>query len=206
VKSTQIFPRLAAVPGVAYRKRSDIDCEKLPEAKFKPRSIKFSSDVRSDSFVMWDTADGASTSQSPATAHASAGRDDDKPSAIVRKVYEALELPGTSSDYHFALLHAYESLRKHCRTDPDLLLEFEQLCLLDASLVEARPEAIRLREDDATRMVYVPAFGYLIDLYEREGFVADALVVAKRAAACGQGADEEGRLRARLQELEAEDA
>jgi hypothetical protein len=201
---TKFFPRLAAVPGVAYSGLPDIDREKLPGAKAKPRTQTSSYDGRVDSFVMWDTGDGGSTSQSPAAQRASAERDTGAPSDVLRSVYEALELPGTAGDYHFALLHAYESLRKHCRSNPDLLVEFERLCLLDVSLIQARPEAIMRGTDEKSR-VAVPAFHYLIRLYEREGFLADALVVAKRAAAFGQGDVEQNRLTERIQELEAED-
>lgn len=213
----QLFPRLAAVPGVAYSRHPGIDRNRLPGAKARPRTQTFSLEgkvhsyltwvtSKVHSFLTWVTSEGDSTTQSPAAARAHTDEDTTEPTEVLHRVYEALELPGSAADYHFALLAAYESLRSECRTNPDLLAEFECLCLLDVSLVQSRPEAITHEGDGKTFMARVPAFKYLIRLYEREGFLADALAIARSAAACGQGTDDQDRLTKRLQDLKAEDA
>ena len=117
------------------------------------------------------------------------------------------ELPGSASDYHFALLRATEVLWGRRRQEPEILPELERLCLLDIKLIEARPEIARgERGDGASFGLYVPAFEYLVRLYEREGLVEDALHVARRGAAFGRGPAEAERLEARLRDLESEDA
>jgi hypothetical protein len=206
VNEAEYFPRLAAVPGIAYSGPPDIDREKLPGAKAKPRTRPLSFEGKPESFLSWETEDGGITSQSPAAARASSDRDTTAPSVVLRRVYEALELPGSVADYHFALLSAYQLLRKHCRSNPGLLEEFERLCLLDLSLVQARPEAIMHGTYEKPIMARVPAVEHLIHLYEREGFLEDALAVARIAAACGKGTDDQNRLMKRIQELKAEDA
>lgn len=206
MNGTRFFPRLAAVPGVTYSGPPNINRKKLPEAKAKPRIETFSDGGKVHSFAMWDTNEGVSTSQSPAAVHFSIDRDSDTPSEVLTRLDETLELPGSAADYHFALLAAYEWLSKQCRTKPDLLADLERLCLLDVSLVEACPQATSLGADEEPYMVSIPAFHHLIRIYEREGFIADALAIALRAAACGQGTAEQERLTSRIQELKSEDA
>lgn len=87
-----------------------------------------------------------------------------------------------------------------------MLPEIERLCLLDIKLVETRPETVRDPVGGREVTLRVPSFSRLIRLYEREGFIEEALDIARRAAALGQGTVDLQRLEARLQELNAEDA
>ncbi|MEJ7638182.1 MAG: hypothetical protein WKF75_09470 [Singulisphaera sp.] len=117
-----------------------------------------------------------------------------------------MELPGSASDYHFALMNAYDLLWKHRQREPEVLPEIERPCLIDIKLVETRPETVRETVQGRESTLHVPAFGYLVRLYEREGFIEDALHIARRAAALGLAKVDLQRLEARLQELNAEDA
>lgn len=75
------------------------------------------------------------------------------------------------------------------------------------ALVEARMDAVRADSEHAKGDYYViPGFQYLARLYEQEGYLKDALSVARRAAKFGQLAAEVDRLTARLENLEATDA
>jgi hypothetical protein len=183
----------------------NIERENLPGVNAKPRIKTLHHDGKGHSFVTWETNEGVNTPQSPAAARASFDGKTTAPSEVLRGLREALELPGTAEDYHFALLDTYEWLQKQCQTNPDLLADFERLCLLDISLVQAFPQAITHGAGEKPIMALVPAFGYLIRIYEREGFLEDALAIARSAAACGQGTDAQERLTRRVQELKAED-
>ena len=66
------------------------------------------------------------------------------------------------------------------------------------------PFSIRFTADENESACRVPAFEYLIRLYEREGFLAEALDIARRAVACGQGEKDFDRLTKRSQELNSE--
>ena len=187
------FPRLAAIAGVGYAGHPDIDRRKLPGQSAKPHVEVLSFGGEDHVSAMWSLPNGATTSQSPASAWA-ATEPNCSSSDVVRRVYEAMELPGQAADYHFALLQAYGKLWSFRRHEPQILPDFEALCLLDIALIEARPEIIIDGPGDSA--LRVPAFEYLIRLYEGEGFFRDALDIARRAADCGQSSDDEERLEA----------
>jgi hypothetical protein len=191
------FPRLAAIPGVNYAGHPDIDRTKLPGHCAKPRIQTLSFGGETHVSAMWNLPDGGATSQSPAAGWSSTDLRG-SPAGFVRRVYEALELPGAASDYHFALLRAYEELWSMRRGEPEILAELERLCLLDIALVEARPEIIGYTGAAKGVASRVPAFEHLVFLYEGEGFLKDALDIARRAAACGQGTQDVERLEARI--------
>jgi hypothetical protein len=155
--------------------------------------------------VFWDMPNRVSTTQSPAASWASSGSPDASWPDVLRRLYESLELPGSASDYHFAILRTTEDLWNRRRQDPDVLPEVECLCLLDIKLVETLPGVGLSSAEDEPIILYIPAFGYLVRLYEREGFIEDALQIARRGTALGQKSDEEQRLETLLRELEAED-
>lgn len=126
---------------------------------------------------------------------------------MVQRLYESLELPGQLSDYHFNLLGTYDVLWNHRSEEPWIPAAVEELCLLDIALVEARMNTVRADPEHAKGNYYViPGFHHLARLYEQEGYLKDALLVARRAAKFGQLAAEVDRLAARLENLEAADA
>jgi hypothetical protein len=199
------YERFGNVPGMAYAGHPDIDRRRLPDHDAKPSVESFVFDGNTQRSLSWKTSDG-STSQSPAAGW----RTEEEPrkipsSRIFRRLYEALELPGTASDYHFAMLGAYESLWSRRKREPEILTELEKILLLDVSLFEAYGESIGHVVQGEKFVPRVPAFQYLITLYEREGFLHEALDIAKRAAKAGQDPSDEQRLTERIAEVQAED-
>lgn len=204
MEDTKWFARLADVPKVGYRGYSNVDARRLPGHGTKPCVETFDFDGTLHRSLNWPTAEG-STSQSPASSWCSFDEPRHATAAdVLRRIYEALELPGTAADYHFALLHSYEILWNRFREQPDLLLELEQLLLLDIALVESRPNILQMGGENETFWASVPAFYHLMRLYEREGYVEDALAIARRGAALRQGGDDLRRLEQRVAALSAE--
>jgi hypothetical protein len=124
---------------------------------------------------------------------------------LVQNVYEGLELPGEGTDYHFLIQGCAKELWGRRRDEPDVLEEVERLCWLDIQLVESLPEAVMDEFSDEPRFYQVLSFDILIDLYEREGFLHEALEVADRAARHGQGFADRDRLAERIAAVETED-
>jgi hypothetical protein len=205
MEDSRWFARLAEVPKVGYTGHPGVHRRSLPGHDVRPEIGSFNFEGKPDRFLHWPTAGGGG-SQSPASAwctfdhsrHTGANE-------ILRRTYEALELPGTASDYHFALLHSYQTLWTRFRQQPQTLLDFERLCLTDIALVESRPDILQIG-DDQEFWASVPAFYYLIQLYEREGYIEDALAIARRGAVLRQGDADVQRLEQRLASLREESA
>jgi hypothetical protein len=190
---------------MSFEGHPGVDPTKLRLRDAKPEVERIEISGKGVTSVMWPRQGGYS-SQSPAAAPSSV--DEGKagePSETIRATYEALELPGTISDYHFKLLAAYEALWSHRRKRPELLSELERMLLLDIELVSRHGKSLLFEPDREALMPRVPAFDKLIALYEDEGFVHEALAIAQMATAAGQNASHEARLSQRLANLEAED-
>jgi hypothetical protein len=159
--------------------------------------------------LTWVTSEGEA-SASPAKNHGFLLASDPSASTqlVLKRMYEALELPGEVTDYHFIIQSCIEELwKRHRRQQAPWLLEhLERLCWLDIRLVEAQSEAIAFDHSGARRYFRVLAFEHLIRLYEREGFLHEALEVAQRAARFSPDATYSEQLRQRLNRIEAEDA
>ena len=124
--------------------------------------------------------------------------------AVLRRLAETLERPGTPRDYHDAIQDSAFSLMRRRREQPEVHEEVERLLWLDIRLSEARPDAIA---SSAGEPFYPPAaFETLIQMYEREGALRDALDVAERATRWGLQQAKVEELRERLRQLEAENA
>lgn len=205
MRKTTWYERLAAVPGVAYSTPPGVYRPDLPARFLKPKLDVFTFDSKRHESLSWPTDDG-STSASPAQRWLPESDSRNPPPALIlKRVYEQLELPGVASDYHFALLQAYEALAPHARRNPDLHEQIERLCLIDIALLEQQPDIVR-DEFDPNRPPYrVPAYERLIYLYERNGLLDDALSIARRAAAAGHDGEVE-RLEELLAAIRAEDA
>lgn len=119
-------------------------------------------------------------------------------------MYEAIELPGQASDYHFAIQGCLQTLWRRRAEAPALLDQFEQLCWLDIRLIEARPGIIRFERDREVQFARVLGVEYLARLYERNGYLKEALEVARRLSRLGQGSSDIDDLRARLALVESE--
>lgn len=203
---TAWFRRLADVPGVAYTGDPQVKRSTLPGYGTVPTLNVYTFEGKRLESLAWPTANGQ-TSQSPASAHAGliSTMPPDAPSeALLQRLHEALELPGITSDYHFAIQGCAEALWKRRHQDPGLFAEFERLFWLDIRLVEARPETITYEREGRVAYTGVTAFHRLVDLYSHEGFLYEALEVAERGACLNQ-ATAVTELRERLARIEAEE-
>jgi hypothetical protein len=108
-------------------------------------------------------------------------------------------------DYHFAIQGAVAVLYKRRRTEPQYLSFVEELAWLDVRLVEAHASHFRLspEKEEYFRIV---AFDFLVDLYEREGYLHEALAAANRFARFRPGTETLSALRTRVALLRAEHA
>ena len=193
------FRRLADIPGVGYPGSEGVVRTKLKWHNAVPEVHISDFDGRRHESLMWPS--GASP------AHELGFRsDDDLTSAALKRVAEALELPGEPSDYHFAIQSCLEYLLAHRREEPWQLQEVERLAWLDIRLVEACPESVRSGEDPKDGFFNVLAFSRLVDLYTCEGFIREALDVAERGVRFQQRGFDVEDLRGRLARIESEHA
>ncbi len=178
------FPRLADIPNIGYASSPGVNRPRLPGHGAKPRVEVSQSDSGRRESIWWPSRDGEG-SASPVKQYLSRAPEirDEPSEALIKRLREALELPGQPSDYHFAIQSCIEELWawKRRRVEPWLLGEIEQFCWIDIQLVEEMPHIIVFEYRGQQLYARVTAFDHLIQLYEREGFVEDALGVARRA-------------------------
>jgi hypothetical protein len=129
---------------------------------------------------------------------------DTSTSELIRNVYEGLELPGEPTDYHFLIQGSASQLWTRRREEPHVIGEVEKLCWLDIRLVEAFPGAVRNEYSEEREFYGILSFSRLIDIYEREGFLAEALEVAELGVRYGQSDEASKRLRQRIEAVENE--
>jgi hypothetical protein len=195
------FKGLGEIPGVDYAGDPRVDRSMLVGHDCVPV-------VRLKS-LSWPM-EGGTTSASPAARHAR-GRGVKSQAAmpeLLLNMTEALELPGIASDYHFIIQGCVEKLwaPRRRREEPQVFEIVERLCWLDIRLIEAKPNSVRIESGIKRSFVHIVAFPLLIDLYEREGFLREALEVAVRASAFKQADKHAQRLKERTAALESEDA
>jgi hypothetical protein len=198
------FRRLADIPGVGYPGSPGIDRNKLKGHDAVPEVHSFTFEGKRQQSLHWPGRSGG-TSASPAHELAFQSSHDESTAAVLRRVARALELPGQVSDYHFAIQGAVDELWRRRRDESELYDEIEGLCWIDLQLLEARPSFLSVDQAGATVYLRVTTIERLIALYEREGFLAEALEVAMRAARLHQGEARVQQLRQRIAQVEAED-
>ncbi|MGO9972679.1 MAG: hypothetical protein ACLP01_07710 [Solirubrobacteraceae bacterium] len=126
---------------------------------------------------------------------------------LIQRIREALELPGRGSDYHFALQQALPQLRSQMLEAPEVLRHIEAYAWLDIKLALAYPQAVSTDvPGDNFRYYIMEAFNTLGNLYSGEGFINEALEVARVAAQFEQGGSRLESLQERLAAIRAEDA
>jgi hypothetical protein len=202
-RDTEWYSRMGDILGLEFTS-PDVDRSKLPGHDSTPEVHVFEFDGERRESLWWRTADG-DTSGSPAQAHAHDDSADRPVADILRRLYEALELPGQPADYHFAIQGAAGQLWNRRREERDVLPKMEELCWLDIRLVESCPQAVSYEGTDGATYYAITAFHSLISLYEREGFIADALAVVLRAKPFGRQVEgEQERLEAKLAAIESE--
>lgn len=105
---------------------------------------------------------------------------------LARSVWEAVELPGEPSDYHYVLQGAVDRLWSRRRAEPAGLRHMESFAYLDLDLIEAVPSVVRLRgEEDLSGFLRVTSVERLLGVLEREGALREAVAVCRRAQRFG---------------------
>ncbi len=199
----QWFRRLADIPGVLAAVVPELDVGGLAGYGAVPEVRVFEFDGKRRESLEW-SYDGTVTSASPVHRRAFGDTRDVPSGDLLRRCYEGLQLPGEPSDYHFLIQSIADELWRRRRNEPGVLEQVERLCWLDVSLVEAWPAAVTNEYSDEPRFYQVTAFSALIDLYEREGYLHEALAVAERAGRFDQLADRRGQLAERIGAVERE--
>lgn len=197
------FRRFGDIPGMAYEPPAWVDRGTLPGHDAVPQTRTFALPERQVETLWWSawsegTGDGGA---SPAHYRAFRDRPDTPTSDVIRNLYEGLELPGEPTDYHFLIQGSAIQLWAHSREEPEVISEVEKLCWLDIRLVEAYPGAA---SDEQHGFYLNLSFSTLIDIYEREGFLGEALEVAELGARYGQGDEAQERLVQRIEAVENE--
>jgi hypothetical protein len=200
------YARFGDIPALNYTAPAGVRRPDMPKRFLNPERHTYDWNGAKHVSLSWPDEEG-NTSASPAMRWPpDSDPQNPPPSLILQRLYETLELPGIASDYHFALLRAYDALASHARQQPELLEDVERLCLLDIALLETLPEIVGELDNPEQPPIRVPAFDRLVTLYERNGLLDDAIAIARRGAALGQGEDDVERIAERLAAVQAEDA
>jgi hypothetical protein len=181
------FERLAAIPGSQYKGSPRVNRATLWGYNFRPVIEDYGSEYGPS--VMWPNKGGGQTSVSPA-GQARTDEWQGPTSEVLQRLEELLELPGFAADYHFAIQGCCEELWKRRRTEPTIFQTLEGLYWLNINLVKAKPNLFTIAADNQEPTFYVMyAFRRLYTLYFREGFVQEAIEVAKLCEEFGQGGE-----------------
>jgi hypothetical protein len=198
----QWFRRFAEVPGITYAASPLVDHSRLPGWNAVPRVSVHTWEGERHEELWWRSPEGQSTASPAQRWQTQARPGESVAQTALRQLLEALELPGEIPDYHFAIQACIEQLWKSRRTEAWVWSELERLCWLDLQLVAAHPEPFA----HGARFATIRAFPLLIRLYEREGYLYEALDVAHRAVEFGQDGVPVEALRKRIALLEDEGA
>lgn len=199
------FPRFAEIPGIEYEPPAGLDFSHLPGRGQVPEVSYYDFDGKKRKSIMWKYGD-ISSGASPAHDWKTAPRQgESEATTLLRQIYETLELPGTLSDYHFALQNTHEGLNKFIGKELWIPAEIEKLCLLNVRLLEKHPETISYENDEGVHYARVTAFNRLINLYKNEGYLREALEIAKISTRFDYGNDVVEELEERIKLLELED-
>jgi len=176
---------LADVPGSEYAART-VDRTKLNLIGLRPEREY---EINGETHYSWPLGKHGSTSASPVQQYG-VGKEWPKTlTALLRRIDEVLELPGTPSDYHFFLQAAIEELWKFRGSKPDVLPEIERLAWLDVRLVTTAADPAASRSNGTRSAFSVRAFSLLKRLYLLNGDLAGAWQVEEHARRHGQPND-----------------
>ncbi len=170
--------------------RSPQPVGRLALANARPKTSSFKLDGKTIRSVTWPMEDGGETSASPAAQHQIDLRGTSS-KKVLANLRETLELPGTVSDYHFAIQATTDALWSRRHSDPSLIETAVDLSTLDVELIEAHPEAIRDEFAKEESYYSAPAFERLTHVYLREGLLRDALRIARLGRRFDQAVDVE---------------
>jgi peptidoglycan hydrolase-like protein with peptidoglycan-binding domain len=181
----------------------EVDATGFPGYGTVPQVRAFQFEGKLHESLEW-SYDETVTSASPAHNVAFGEAGDLPTDDLLRRCYQGLGLPGEPSDYHFLISQCISELWRRRRREPAVLEAVERLCWLDVNLVEAWPAAVTDQYNEEQRFYEVPAFSTLVDLYEREGNLHEAVAVAERAARFDQLGERRQQLAERLAAVEHE--
>jgi hypothetical protein len=200
------FPRFAEIPEIEYAAPKGLDFSHLAVMKITPEISYYNFDGKRRKSIMWNYGN---TSSSAAPAHgwtATQRQGESQPLFLLRQVYETLELPGKLSDYHFALQRTHDELNGFIGKESWVASAIENLCKLNIQLLEKHPETISYENENGIHYARVTAFNRLIRLYETEGYLRDALEIAKIALKFDYGYEKVEEIEDKIKLLESEDS
>lgn len=191
------FRRLGDIQGVDVSGLPAVDRSKVRDHDAVPEVHEYEFDGERRQSLWW-----GETSASPARDRLEYDVKAVSTQEVLRNLAEALEVPGEPSDYHFLLQGTAEQLWSRRKHEPDVVRWVLKLCQLDMALIAAQPDAVT---DDTTGDFYrISSISLAVRIYEREGYLREALEICDWAARFGQCADERTKLQERLSALEAE--
>jgi hypothetical protein len=211
------FKRLGDIPGLDYETPAGIDRTAIPGHDMEPEVQRWEMhDGEVHEQMSWprtiEPVPGEEPTPShlaPVSAHLQAFYDTDElqpASELIQRIHEALELPGRGTDYHFALQQALPQLRSRMLEAPEVLRHVEALAWLDIKLALAYPQAVSTDiPGDNFRFFMMEAFNTLGNLYSGEGFMNEAMEVARVAEQFEQRGGRLESLQERLAAIRAED-
>jgi hypothetical protein len=199
------YNRIGDIPHFDHKSPFQIDRESLEGHDLQPVPETLNYQL---GMVMW-TRPGSEPRLAPATAFHRTLYSDERPyGAIVRRLFEVLELPGEPIAYHSAIGGVLSRLDESDETiyfeDANLLTEL--LCWIDIRLVLACKEEMTSDHQYGSRPPMTAAFSMLIVRYLDEGWMAGAIEVAEMAERFGQQPwrYEPDDLRSRMEALQVE--
>ena len=200
---SQWFRRLADVPNVDYSGSPGVERSRLAGHNATATLNRFTFDGKQHENLTWKTREGE-TSACPASQWQATPRPGETPAqTALRQVYERVELPGDLSSYHFVIQQAIGELWRFRTQEPWVLEEIEKLCWLDIRLITRSVKEFQ-RDDGSLLTIY--AFDRLLTLFEREGYLHEALQLAEFAVKLGADEGLAEKLRERVTILDAEAA
>jgi hypothetical protein len=184
------FRRMGDIPGLDYSPPVSVDRAALPRHDEEPEVDSYTLEGRETALVMWGmrpiaehpSGEAAWESMgSPAVEHLRdvASTETDYPTEqVLGRLREALELPGTPEDYHYALGAVCQKPLTR-KLAPDVLEAVESLAWLDIRLLQTHPDTHIIKTYEGKRaIVSNNGFDTLIAMYREEGFLHDASSVA----------------------------
>ncbi len=213
------FRRLAEAPRIEYKPDPAIDRLQLPGHDAVPKINHYEFNGRRQESMSWPMEAGSTGAPPAQTWKTTPRKNETEAQTTLRKLREALELPGTLRSYHFAIQACHDALRGFAREEPWVFEEVEQLCWLDIRLINEYPETITLEPitiDDeglakmanerrgARNFFSVTAFHQLISMYEREGYLREAHEVVRIGQKFEQCPGKVEEIEERINRVEAE--
>src|SRR5450755_1946792 len=200
--ASEWFRRMGDIPGLDYEPPVRIDRAALPGHNKEPEVHRFELGGRARESLSWgwvpvkpdalgegESESAVQDARAPVREYVRA--DVDEPpwatEQLLQRLWEGLELPGEGCDYHWAIQDVCSQLRPRMSEEPTVLANLESLEWLNVRLVLAYPQAVTVDlADGKDAYVNVSALSTLIDTYSTEGFLKEALEVARLAQRLNQ--------------------